>query len=76
MCLAIPMRLISKNDAGAVAEIGGVQRSISLMLLPEAGIGDYVIVHAGFAIQILNEDEAQNTLELLQQIASLEKNAE
>jgi hydrogenase expression/formation protein HypC len=73
MCLAVPMKIISKNDSTAVAEIGGVQRQISLMLLPEANTGDYVIVHAGFAIQILDETEAKKTLELLQQIASLEE---
>jgi hydrogenase expression/formation protein HypC len=74
MCLAVPMRIISKSDSAAVAEIGGVQRQISLMLLPEANTGDYVIVHAGFAIQILDETEAKKTLELLAQIASLEEN--
>ncbi len=73
MCLAVPMMIISKNDSAAVAEIGGVQRQISLMLLPEANTGDYVIVHAGFAIQILDETEAKKTLELLEQIASLEE---
>jgi hydrogenase expression/formation protein HypC len=74
MCLAIPMKVVSKTDASAVAEIGGARRQISLMLLPEAEIGDYVIVHAGFAIQKLNEEEAKNTLELLEQIALLEDN--
>jgi hydrogenase expression/formation protein HypC len=73
MCLAVPMKVISKNNSTAVAEIGGVQRQISLMLLPEANTGDYVIVHAGFAIQILDETEAKKTLELLEQIASLEE---
>ena len=73
MCLAVPMKVISKNNSTAVAEIGGVQRQISLMLLPEANTGDYVIVHAGFAIQILDETEAKKTLELLEQIAALEE---
>lgn len=73
MCLAVPMKVISKNDSTAVAEIGGVRRQISLMLLPEANTGDYVIVHAGFAIQILDETEAKKTLELLEQIAALEE---
>lgn len=73
MCLAVPMKVISKNESTAVAEIGGVQRQISLMLLPEANTGDYVIVHAGFAIQILDETEAKKTLELLEQIAALEE---
>jgi len=72
MCLAVPMKVITRDDSGATAEIGGVQRQISLILLPEAQIGDYVIVHAGFAIQKLNEEEARKTLELLEQIALLE----
>jgi hydrogenase expression/formation protein HypC len=72
MCLAVPMKLVQISDSNAFAEIGGVQRQISLMLLPDAQIGDYVIVHAGFAIQKLNEAEAQKTLELLEQIAALD----
>lgn len=74
MCLAIPMKVITKTESGAVAEIGGVQRQVSLMLLPEAEVGDYIIVHAGYAIQKLNEEEAKNTLALLEQMALLDEN--
>jgi hydrogenase expression/formation protein HypC len=76
MCLAVPMKVVLKDGTSAVAEIGGVRREISLMLLPEAEVNDYVIVHAGFAIHKLNEEEASKTLELLEQIAALENNTE
>ena len=59
MCLAVPMKVISCKDGVGIAEMAGVKKEISFMMLPEAEIGDYVIVHAGFAIQILNEEEAQ-----------------
>ena len=75
MCLAVPMQVISKESESGVgiAEIGGVKRNISFMMLPEAGVGDYVIVHAGFAIQLLNEEEAQKRLELFREIAELDR---
>jgi hydrogenase expression/formation protein HypC len=65
------MKVISKNENAGVAEISGVKREINFMMLPEAKIGDYVIVHAGFAIQRLNEGEAQKTLELYKEMAKL-----
>jgi hydrogenase expression/formation protein HypC len=71
MCLAVPMKVISKNETSGIAEMSGVKREINFMLLPEAKIGDYVIVHAGFAIQRLNEGEAHKTLELFKEIAEL-----
>jgi hydrogenase expression/formation protein HypC len=74
MCLAVPMKLIKKGENSAIAGIGGVKREISLMLLPEAKIGDYVIVHAGFAIQKLDEAEANKRLELLKEMADLDEN--
>ncbi len=69
MCLAVPMQVISKNDAAGVAEIGGVKKDISFLMLPEADVGDYVIVHAGFAIQKLNQEEAEERLKLFRQMA-------
>jgi len=72
MCLAVPMKVISlQNDTG-IAEMSGVKKEISFMMLPEVEIGDYVIVHAGFAIQKLNEEEAQKTLALFREMAVLE----
>jgi hydrogenase expression/formation protein HypC len=69
MCLAVPMKVISKQDFYGIAEMGGVKKEINFMMLPEAQIGDYVIVHAGFAIQRLNEEDANKTLELFREMA-------
>lgn len=71
MCLAVPMKVISLKGGVGVAEMSGVKREISFIMLPEAQIGDYVIVHAGFAIQKLNEEEAQKTLDLFREMAAL-----
>jgi hydrogenase expression/formation protein HypC len=67
MCLAIPMVLVERNELEGVAEIEGVQRRISVMYVPEAEIGDYVLVHAGYAIGQVDADEAAKTLELLRE---------
>jgi len=69
MCLAIPALIKSINGVMARAELGGVERDISLMLTPEAQVGDYVLIHTGFAISVMDEQEAHETLELLAQIA-------
>lgn len=73
MCLAIPGQVVSVNDEpmriGTVS-FAGVTKQVSLALVPEAGIGDFVIVHVGFAISKLDEAAAQRTLEML---ASLEE---
>ena len=65
MCLAIPMVLVERNEFEGVAEIDGVQRRISVMYVPEAKVGDYVLVHAGYAIGQVDADEAAKTLEML-----------
>ena len=63
MCLAIPSKIVSIEDSRAIIDVYGAQRDVSLMLLEEqVKIGDYVIVHAGFAIQKLQEDVAKETL--------------
>ena len=63
MCLGIPSKIIKIEDSRAVVDVYGAQREISLLVLEEpVNIGDYVIVHAGFAIQKLQEDIAQETL--------------
>jgi len=69
MCLAIPMRLTERSEFEGVVELDGIQRTISLMLLPEADIGQHVLVHAGYAIGVVNEEEAAQTLELLREYA-------
>lgn len=69
MCLAIPARIKSIEDKEGEVEIGGITRRISLWLTPEAKVGDYAIVHTGYAINILDQKEAEETLKLLEEIA-------
>ena len=69
MCLAIPTLITSIKGTTARAEIGGVERTISLALTPEARVGDYVLIHTGYAIGVLDEEEAQETLRLLEELA-------
>ena len=68
MCLAVPLRLVALDGTDAVGEVGGIQREVSVMMTPNAKVGDYVIVHAGFAIQVLDQKEAEENLELLRKI--------
>ncbi len=70
MCLAIPALVKSIDGVMARAEIGGVERDVSLMLTPEAQVGNYVLIHTGFAISVMDEQEAHETLDLLAQIAA------
>lgn len=65
MCLAVPAKVIEIRDAMGKVELSGVTRDVSLMLLPEAKVGDYVLVHAGFAMQIVEEESAKETNALL-----------
>jgi hydrogenase expression/formation protein HypC len=69
MCLAIPAQIKSIDGFNAEVEIGGVGRTISLFLTPEAKVGDYVYVHTGFAISVVDEAEALENLRLLQELA-------
>ena len=71
MCLAIPALIKSIEDKEAEVEIGGITRRISLWLTPEAKVGDYALVHTGYAINILDQEEAEETLKLLEEIAEL-----
>lgn len=74
MCLAIPSRITKIENNMATIDVEGVQREASLMLLEDARVGDYVIVHAGFAIQKLDEAAARETLDLLREaIAAIDK---
>lgn len=65
MCVAIPMKLTEKKDAVGFVEMEGLRQEVSLQLIEDAKVGDYVIVHAGFAIERLDESEAMETLELM-----------
>jgi hydrogenase expression/formation protein HypC len=68
MCLGIPMIIVEKNGCDAVAESGGVRKHIRLDLLEDAGVGEYVLIHAGYAIEKVDAREAVETLELLRQV--------
>lgn len=67
MCLAVPMLVKTIENDVALCEIDGVQREASLMMLDDVGIGDYVLIHAGFAIEKLDEQEANLTLQALRE---------
>lgn len=72
MCLALPARIEQLTGAdSAIINLGGVRKEISLALLEQAAVGDYVIVHAGYALQILDEAEALQTLALFAEMQAL-----
>lgn len=70
MCLAVPMKVKSLKDKAAVVEQSGTALQIRTDLLEELSVGDYVLVHAGFAIQRVDQDEAQETLKLLEALTN------
>jgi len=72
MCLAVPAKILSIDGSQAEAEFGSVHRVISVQLLPEAKVGEYVLVHTGFAISIVDAEEAEITLNLLREIGDLD----
>jgi hydrogenase expression/formation protein HypC len=76
MCLAVPGKLVETQVIGdnrlGVVQFGGIRRSVFLDFVPDAQVGDYVLVHVGFAISKLDEEEAHRTYELLQHIGMLE----
>lgn len=71
MCLAIPSQIVEISNGMAVIDVDGVQRDASLLLLEDAEVGDFVIVHAGFAIQKIDEAAARESLDLLREAAAL-----
>ncbi len=71
MCLGVPMKVLSKEGDNIIAEVDGVQKEANITLLgEEVAVGDYVIVHAGFAISRLDEVYAEETLRLMREIFS------
>ncbi len=75
MCLAIPVLIKSIENKEAEVEIGGITQRISLWLTPEAKVGDYALIHTGYAINILDQEQAEETLRLFEEIAEAgEKN--
>jgi hydrogenase expression/formation protein HypC len=73
MCLAVPGKILETTDLGisriATVEFAGITRQVQLDFVPEAQVGDYVLVHVGFAISRIEEDEARRTYEALRQLA-------
>ncbi len=81
MCLAVPGKIINISDEGPLFRTGridfsGVTKEVSLAYVPEAKIDDYVIVHAGFALSIVDEQEAQASLEAFQELSDFESAGE
>lgn len=73
MCLALPARIVSLADADtATVDLGGVRKSVSIALTPGVAIGDYVIVHVGHAIGVIDPEEAERTLALFAELAASE----
>lgn len=75
MCLAVPGKIVEKYEKGGLqmanVDFGGVFREACLAYVPEAKVGEYCIIHVGFAISLLSESEAKETLDLLSQIGNL-----
>ncbi|HTZ81827.1 MAG TPA: HypC/HybG/HupF family hydrogenase formation chaperone [Candidatus Acidoferrales bacterium] len=79
MCLAVPGKVVEIMDADDIAfrrakvDFGGIRKEINLAYTPEAEVGKYVLVHVGFAISVIDEDEAQRVFEYLKQMGGLEE---
>ena len=71
MCLAVPMRVVAIDGDTARVETDGVARDVSLALVPDAELGDHVIVHAGYALERLDEEAAAETLRLFRGVSSV-----
>lgn len=69
MCLAIPARIIQidKNSDKALVDVGGVQKNVSLALVKDVSVGDYVLLHVGYALNIIDKNEAEKTLALFRE---------
>lgn len=76
MCLAVPVQIVAVEGTDAEVDIGGVRRRISIMLTPEAKVGDYVLLHTGYAINVIDEAEAQETLKILEEMMRLSDETE
>ena len=74
MCLAIPSKIVAIENGMATIDVDGVQRSCSLLLVPDAAVDDYVIVHAGFALHKIDATAAMESLRLLKEAAEFVEN--
>lgn len=71
MCIAVPSKIIKIEDNMATIDVDGVQKEVSLLLLEDPKVGEYVVVHAGFAINKINEEHALESLKLIREAASV-----
>ncbi len=76
MCLAIPALIQSTDGDFARVDIGGISRSISILLTPDVKAGDYVLIHTGYAISVLDQEKAKETLKLFEEMARIEEERE
>ncbi|WP_139904212.1 HypC/HybG/HupF family hydrogenase formation chaperone [Clostridium thermarum] len=72
MCLGVPLRIVSiENDKEAVGEMNGIKKKIRIDLLPDIKSGDYVMVHAGFALEKIDESLAKDTMDALEEVRKM-----
>lgn len=71
MCLAVPARILTLDGYDATVDIAGIVRAANVRLTPDAKVGDYVLLHTGYAIQQLSPEEAKETLETIQEAAEI-----
>lgn len=72
MCLGVPAKVVSIEGSTAVAEMGGVKYPVSLALMEGVSVGDYLLIHAGFAIEKVDPSEAAETLRLVREISDMD----
>jgi hydrogenase expression/formation protein HypC len=72
MCIGVPVKIVKIYGNNGIAEYGGVKRKVGLQLIEDINVGDWVILHAGFAITKLDEQQAEETLQLLKQVIFIE----
>jgi hydrogenase expression/formation protein HypC len=73
MCLAVPVKVVSINGSEAEVDFGGVKRRVSIMLTPEVEVGQYVLLHTGYSISVIDEAEAKETLKLFEEMAKADE---
>jgi hydrogenase expression/formation protein HypC len=71
MCLAIPAQVMTINGLEAEVDLSGVRRTISVLMTPELRVGEYVLIHTGFSISVLDEEEAQETLKIFRELDAI-----
>ena len=77
MCLAIPTQILEiDDDRVATVELGGVTRNVSLIMTPDAKVGDYVLIHTGYAITLMDPEEAQASLDAFAELAEIQESLE